>query len=262
MKKRLDVLMVERGLAESRQRAQALILAKSVRVEGEAVTRSGASIDEERRIDVRRPDEEYVSRGAVKLLAALENFDVSVEGKIAIDIGASTGGFTDVLLRRGAHHVYAVDVGYGQLAWTIRQHERVTVMEKTNIRYLSSLPQQAGLATIDVSFISLELVIPTLAPLTRPDADVIALIKPQFEAGREQVGKGGVIGSPAVHGQVLLKVLQIAETSGWRQRGLIASPILGPAGNREFLVHLARVGDRMADVTSRIDEIVHADEGE
>jgi 23S rRNA (cytidine1920-2'-O)/16S rRNA (cytidine1409-2'-O)-methyltransferase len=238
VKKRVDVILCERGLCDSRQRAQALVLAGAVTVDGKIATKAGALVDVDATIDVRAPAADFVSRGAHKLKAALDAFGLSIAGRIALDVGASTGGFTDVLLRRGAKRVYAVDVGYGQLAWRIRQDPRVVVMERTNIRYLDALPEPAELATVDVSFISLGLVLPQLTKLMVPSAEAVALIKPQFEAGRQLVKKGGVVRDPAVHRDVLLRVLAGSQTAGWAPLQLIVSPLLGPAGNREFLAHL------------------------
>jgi 23S rRNA (cytidine1920-2'-O)/16S rRNA (cytidine1409-2'-O)-methyltransferase len=254
MKKRLDALLVERGLAASRERARALILAGAVTVDGVVPARPGASVPTMADITVQAPDDMFVSRGAHKLTAALDAFEVSVSDGIALDAGASTGGFTDVLLRRGAARVYAVDVGYGQLAWRLRQDPRVVVMERTNIRHLEALPELVDLVTVDVSFISLTLLFRRLLSLASPLADAIALIKPQFEAGREAVGKGGVVRDPAVHREVLERVLSSAQDAGWQAVQVIASPLLGPAGNREFLAHLSR--SRAAPTT--VKELVAA----
>jgi len=193
----------------------------------------------------------YVSRGALKLKHALEVFPVEVAGKVAADIGASTGGFTEVLLEAGATRVYAIDVGYGQLAWKLRQDPRVLVLERTNIRHLESLPEPVDLAVIDTSFISLRQVLPAVRTLMRPDGEAVTLIKPQFEAGRERVGKGGVVRDATVWRDVLRAVLGFAEETGWAVRGLAASPIRGPAGNVEFLAYL-----RMTDASIDIDEAI------
>lgn len=262
MKTRLDAALIERGLADSRRRAQGLILAGAVRVDGATVTRAGASVPTGALIEVKQPEDEYVSRGAHKLRAALEAFTVPVTGRVAVDIGASTGGFTDLLLREGARRVYAIDVGYGQLAWRLREDPRVVLMERTNFRHLESLPEVIELAAVDVSFISLALILPALVPLLKEDADVIALIKPQFEAGKERVGKRGVVRDPSVHRDVLLSVLGAATAKGWVAQGLIASPILGPAGNREFLAHLRRDSSEGGqDVEAMIDAALRGDEG-
>jgi 23S rRNA (cytidine1920-2'-O)/16S rRNA (cytidine1409-2'-O)-methyltransferase len=241
MKKlRLDVLLVERGLVSSRETGRRLIMAGQVRVNGELSDKPGrqVAVDAPLAIDKGLP---YVSRGGFKLEAALDRFQLDVRGWVAADVGASTGGFTDCLLQRGASRVYAIDVGYGQLAWSLRQDPRVVVMERTNARYLEALPELVDLVTIDASFISLKLLLPTAARLLFPDRGMaILLIKPQFEAGRRQVGKGGVVRDLAVHRQVLMDVLTWAETQGWDVWGVTPSPVRGPAGNVEFLAHLKR----------------------
>ena len=255
-KKRLDVLLVERGLVESRERGKRLIMAGQVLVEGRVLDKPGArvAVDADIRLRARLP---YVSRGGIKLAAALEAFGVDVEGAVAADVGASTGGFTDCLLQRGARRVYAIDVGYGQLAWRLRRDPRVVVMERTNVRYLDSLPEPIDLATVDVSFISLELVLPKVMGWLKPGGEIIALIKPQFEAGREKVGKGGVVRDPQVHRAVLRKILGWAVDHGLAVRGLIPSPIKGPAGNVEFLVHLSRgPGEASIDLEEAITRCV------
>jgi 23S rRNA (cytidine1920-2'-O)/16S rRNA (cytidine1409-2'-O)-methyltransferase len=236
---RLDALLVQRGLTESRSQAQALVLAGQVRVNGQAASKPGVQVPADAQVTVlqRLP---YASRGGLKLAAALDAFRVSVAGAVCADVGASTGGFTDCLLQRGAARVYAIDVGYGQLAWKLRQDERVVVMERTNARYLASLPERVGIVTVDASFISLKLLLPAIVAWLAPGADVVALIKPQFEAGRVQVGKGGVVRDPAVHGQVLEKVAGYAMAHGLGVRGVIRSPIVGPAGNVEFLMYFSQ----------------------
>jgi 23S rRNA (cytidine1920-2'-O)/16S rRNA (cytidine1409-2'-O)-methyltransferase len=238
-KKRLDVLLVERGLVESRERGKRLIMAGEVLVDGQVMDKPGMRVAGG--VDVRlKAKPPYVSRGGLKLEAALDSFDVQVAGAVAADVGASTGGFTDCLLQRGVSRVYAIDVGYGQLAWRLRQHPRVVVMERVNVRYLESLPEPIDLATVDVSFISLELVLPSVMGWLKPAGDIIALIKPQFEAGRAEVGKGGVVKDPQVHRAVLGKILSWALDHGLAVRSLIASPLKGPAGNVEFLAHLSK----------------------
>jgi len=238
-KKRLDVLLVERGLVESRERGKRLIMAGEVLVDGQVMDKPGMQVAGG--ADVRlRAKPPYVSRGGLKLEAALDSFAVQVAGAVAADVGASTGGFTDCLLQRGASKVYAIDVGYGQLAWRLRQHPRVVVMERVNVRYLESLPEPIDLATVDVSFISLELVLPSVTGWLKPVGDIIALIKPQFEAGRAEVGRGGVVKDPEVHRAVLGKILGWALDHGLAVRGLIVSPLKGPAGNVEFLAHLSK----------------------
>lgn len=237
---RLDQLLVERGLAAGRGEAQRLIGDGLVRSGDRVLDRPGQAVPPDLPLVVQPLPESYASRGGLKLAAALDRFPVLVAGAVALDTGASTGGFTDVLLRRGAARVYAIDVGYGQLAWTLRTDPRVVVMERTNIRYLRELPEQPALATIDVSFISLDLVLPAVQQLLAPDGQAVCLIKPQFEAGRCYVGKGGVVRDPEAHAMVLRRVLRRARDDGWRVGGLMRSPITGPAGNREFLAWLHR----------------------
>jgi 23S rRNA (cytidine1920-2'-O)/16S rRNA (cytidine1409-2'-O)-methyltransferase len=242
---RLDVLLVERGLTPSRERSRALILAGQVRVDGAPATKAGALVPRDAEIVLAVPDHPYVSRGGVKLAAALDRFGIDVTGRSALDIGASTGGFTDVLLRRGAAHVTALDVGHGQLAWTLRTDPRVTVLERVNARTLTpnALPpehQPFGFISIDVSFISLELILPVVPPLLAPAGDVVALVKPQFEAGRTEVGRGGIVRDPAVRGRAVAKVLRAADALGLSAAGAMESPIEGTEGNREFLVHFTQ----------------------
>lgn len=237
---RLDQLLIERGIAAGRGEAQELIRTGNVRSAGLALTKPGQAVESDIELVVEKPEVTFASRGGIKLAAALEAFAVPVAGAIALDVGASTGGFTDVLLRHGAARVYAVDVGYGQIAWTLRNDSRVVVMDRTNIRRLEQLPDAPDLATIDVAFISLDLVLPAVQRLLSPHGQVICLVKPQFEVGRGQVGKGGVVRDPHAHASVLRRVLGNAGLHGWVVRGLIASPINGPAGNREFLAWLDR----------------------
>ena len=236
-KKRIDTLLVERELVESRAKAQALIMAGEVMVGGQAVTKSGALVTEEAVITIAEPPP-FVSRGGLKLDYALDEFHLDVSGQVAADIGASTGGFTDCLLKKGASKVYAIDVGYGQLDYRLRQDKRVVVMERVNARYPLSLPAKVDLATIDVSFISVEKIIPSVADLVKPGGYLVVLIKPQFEARREEVGKGGVIKQPAVHALVLGRFIAWAVRHGFRLGGVVASPVLGASGNREFFVLL------------------------
>jgi 23S rRNA (cytidine1920-2'-O)/16S rRNA (cytidine1409-2'-O)-methyltransferase len=245
---RLDILLVARGLAPSRERARAVIMAGLVRVDGRLVDKPGTLVPLTAACELVAPPAElrYASRGGLKLERALDTFGLNPAGRTCLDVGASTGGFTDVLLRRGAARVYAVDVGQGQLAWTLRTDARVVVMERTNVRYLTTLPEAVHCAAIDVSFISLRLVIPAVAALLAPDAWVVALIKPQFEAGRAEADRsGGVITDPAVHRAVLASLLAWLET--WHSasaprlvaRGLAPSPISGREGNREYLLFLS-----------------------
>ncbi|MGB9739302.1 MAG: TlyA family rRNA (cytidine-2'-O)-methyltransferase [Chloroflexus aggregans] len=236
-RQRLDTLLVERGLAETRAKAQALIMAGQVLVNGQVQTKAGTQVAADAQIEV-RSGLPYVSRGGFKLAHALDQFELDPTGLIALDVGASTGGFTDVLLQRGAAQVVAVDVGYGILDHRLRNDPRVIVLERTNIRYLTALPDnmRADCAVIDVSFISLRLVLPTVQRLITPEAWIVALIKPQFEAGPQLVGKGGVVRDPAVHAQVIRDVVAFAVTQQLNPAGLTRSPITGPAGNVEFLV--------------------------
>lgn len=240
---RLDVLVFQRGLAASREQARRLIQAGQVAVQGQIVAKAGALVDPEAQIEVRQGPP-YVSRGGYKLAKALETFAIAVEGRVAADVGASTGGFTDCLLQHGARKVYAIDVGYGQLAWTLRQDARVVVMERTNARHLEALPEPVSLVTMDVSFISLHHILPQARRWLTEDGEVVALIKPQFEAGPRAVGKGGVVRDRAVHRQVLHQVLTRAREEGWALLGLTVSPIAGPKGNIEFLAWLAPDGGR------------------
>jgi 23S rRNA (cytidine1920-2'-O)/16S rRNA (cytidine1409-2'-O)-methyltransferase len=238
MKKvRLDVLLVERGLVPSRELGRRLILAGQIRVSGELLDRPAQRVVPNAKITV-DTGPPYVSRGGQKLEAALDRFELDVEGWAVADVGASTGGFTDCLLQRGARRVYAIDVGYGQLAWTLRQDPRVVVMERTNARYLTTLPEPIDLVTLDASFISLKLLLPSSVRWLQDSGRAVPLIKPQFEAGRRQVGKGGVVRDPVVHRQVLIDLLSWAEAEGWGVWGLIPSPLRGPAGNVEFLAYL------------------------
>ena len=233
-KERLDRLLVQRGLVESRERAQALILAGKVYVAGARVDKPGKRVPVDATITVQE-QLPYVSRGGYKLAAMLDHLHLTVDGWVCVDVGASTGGFTDVLLQRGARRVYAIDVGYGQLAWKLRQDPRVVVMERTNIRHVDTLPEPMDLATVDVSFIGLHLVLPQVTRLVREGGWIIALIKPQFEAGPEQVGKGGIVRDPAVHREVLTRVLRLAAELALGLQALIPSPIRGAEGNVEFL---------------------------
>ncbi len=244
-KQRLDLLLVSRGLVASRERARALVLAGQVRVDGVVVEKAGASVSETADVALVQPAHPYVSRGGVKLAHALDVFGIAVDGRQALDLGASTGGFTDALLQRGAAHVVAVDVGRGQLDWTLRQDPRVTLIERLNARALTRARLPAGhdefdLVTIDVSFISLRLVLPVVPPILRPDGDVVALVKPQFEAGRGEVGKKGIVRDEAVHARVLAEVTAAADRIGLTRMAETKSPITGMEGNQEYFVHLRR----------------------
>ena len=245
MKARLDTLLVERGLVATRERARALILAGEVRVNGQVATKAGTAVSEDAEVTLTAPDHPYVGRGGLKLAHALDVFGLDLTGRCGLDIGASTGGFTDVMLQRGAARVVALDVGHGQLDWKIRSDPRVVTRERMNARALepTDLPddlRQFGIVTIDVSFISLRHILPVVPALLGPGADVIALVKPQFEARREEVGKGGIIRDEAVHRRVVEEVTAAADTLGLARSGLIDSTITGMEGNREFLLHLRR----------------------
>ncbi len=251
-KVRLDLLLVERGLAESRSLAQRLIRAGEVLVDGQLADKPGTDVAESADI-VLKAKPRFVSRGGEKLAAALERFPVDVTGLVVADIGASTGGFSDCLLQHGAVKVYAIDVGYGQLAWELRQDTRVVVMERVNARYLAALPEPVDVIVSDVSFISLRIVYATAVNWLKPGGTVISLIKPQFEAGREHVGKGGVVRDPAIHRQVLETVTAEMAALGLGLRGLMVSPLIGPAGNVEFLGWWV-LGSDADDVQSWIDQ--------
>ena len=237
MKVRLDQLLLERGLAESREKARALILAGQVRVEDRRADKPGHSVPEDARVEVieRMP---YVSRGGYKLAHALDHFAIDVAGRICLDVGASTGGFTDVLLQRGAARVYSVDVGHGQLEWKLRQNERVIVREGVNARYLrpEDFPEKFELAVCDVSFISATLMVPAIAPMLTDHGEMIVLVKPQFEVGRGEVGKGGIVRDPELHQSACDRVRAAVEAAGFAAQ-IIESPILGAEGNKEFLLY-------------------------
>jgi 23S rRNA (cytidine1920-2'-O)/16S rRNA (cytidine1409-2'-O)-methyltransferase len=238
-KKRVDQLLVDRGLVESRSRAQALVMAGLVLSDGKRVDKPGAQFAEDAPLELKGQDHPWVSRGGLKLVEALDRFGIDPAGKVAIDVGASTGGFTDVLLTRGAAKVYAVDVGHGQLAWKLRSDPRVVVMERTNARYLTAeqIPDPIDMVVCDASFIGLETVLPAAMALARPGAVLAALIKPQFEVGKGRVGKGGVVREPELHAEVCDRISQwLASLRGWSVIGLCESPITGPEGNKEFLI--------------------------
>ena len=241
-KERLDKLLVDHGLAQSRERARALILAGKVIVDDHRVDKAGARFDPEVELRIKGTDIPYVSRGGLKLEKALQQFPVDPTGRVAIDVGASTGGFTDCLLQHGAGKVFAVDVGYGQLAWRLREDERVVNLERCNIRNLTSdqLDDRPTLAVIDASFISLSKILPSTLALLDDQAEILALIKPQFEVGKGMVGKGGVVRDLELQQQVVEEVKALAITLGCQVRGVIESPILGPKGNREFLIYLQK----------------------
>jgi 23S rRNA (cytidine1920-2'-O)/16S rRNA (cytidine1409-2'-O)-methyltransferase len=243
---RADLLLVERGLCASRQEASRLILAGKVRTAGGRIEKPGTFVPAEAPLEIAAPPHPFVSRGGVKLRHALDVFHLDACGRVCLDVGASTGGFTDCLLQAGARLVIAVDVGYGQLAARLQKDPRVHLLERTNIRYLeaSRLPARPDLATIDVSFISLGLVLPVVVPLLAPPREIVALVKPQFEVGRGQVGKRGVVKDPEKHRAVLTRLVHVATELSLRVSGIVASPLLGPMGNREFLMHLTTEGSR------------------
>jgi 23S rRNA (cytidine1920-2'-O)/16S rRNA (cytidine1409-2'-O)-methyltransferase len=273
-KVRLDVLLTERGLVESRAKAQALIMAGQVRVDGQTVLKAGASVAAESTLTV-DAGPRFVSRGGEKLDAALESFAIDVRGLTCADVGASTGGFTDCLLQRGAAKVYAIDVGKGILHWKIRSDPRVVVMEETNARFVESLPESVSLVVIDASFISLKVLLPVVKAWLAPtpldpsghsphflrkwgetEGGVISLVKPQFEAGKKDVARGeGVIRDPVIHKQVLMDVLTFAQSEGWSVRGLIRSPLLGPKGNTEFLAWLG-LNEASVDISALVNAVM------
>jgi len=257
MKQRLDVILVERGLVPTRTKAQALILAGTVFVNGQKRTKAGEAFDVHADVEV-RDALPFVGRGGYKLAHALETFGLSSQGLTAIDVGACTGGFTDVLLQHGAAQVYAIDVGYGQLDYRLRTDPRVVVLERTNIRQLDALPDSvlADCGVVDVSFISLKLVLPAMQRLLRPNAWIVALVKPQFEAGQQDVGRGGVVRDVRVHRRVLHEVLEFATTHDLSPHGLTLSPITGPAGNHEFLAWLGGPGPEL-DIDDAIEHVIN-----
>lgn len=262
-KVRLDVLLTERGLAESRAKAQALIMAGQVRVNGQVALKPATAIDSKSALEV-DTGPRFVSRGGEKLDAALEAFAIDVRDRVCADVGASTGGFTDCMLQRGAAKVYAIDVGKGILHWKLRNHPRVAVMEQTNARYVELLPEPVSFVTIDASFISLKILLPVVkkwfAPIQLPplqEGGILALIKPQFEAGKKDVARGdGVIRDPLIHRQVLLDILSFAQENGFHICDLIKSPLLGPKGNAEFLVWLDLQTETSADIPALVEKVL------
>ena len=258
MKERLDVLLTQRGEAPSREKARLLIMEGKVFVGGNREDKPGTKVDVDAAIEVRGEKLRYVSRGGLKLEKAMNDFPITLEGLTCIDIGASTGGFTDCMLQNGAAKVFAIDVGYGQFAWKLRQDERVVCMEKTNIRYVTpeDLGQQADFASCDVSFISLGLVVPVAYRLLSEEGSMVCLIKPQFEAGREKVGKKGVVRDPAVHFEVIKTVVDMAQESGFGLAGLSYSPIKGPEGNIEYLMYISKAAEKAEVEDGVIREVV------
>jgi 23S rRNA (cytidine1920-2'-O)/16S rRNA (cytidine1409-2'-O)-methyltransferase len=264
-KERLDVLLTERGMVETRSLAQRLVMAGQVRVDGQVVSKPSSKVPMEARLEIEHGPR-FVSRGGEKLEGALQAFGIlDLNGLVCADVGASTGGFTDALLQHGALKVYAIDVGYGVLHWKLRSDRRVISMERTNARYVTGLPEQVQLVTVDASFISLKILLPVISGwFSDQGGRVIALIKPQFEAGRQDAAKGeGVIRDPAVHRQVLLDVLEFAQEHGYGARGLVRSSLVGPKGNAEFLAQLDYPGDRSANLEFLVNEVlVEEDAGE
>jgi 23S rRNA (cytidine1920-2'-O)/16S rRNA (cytidine1409-2'-O)-methyltransferase len=255
-KQRLDVLMHERGLSPTREKARAMVMAGEVLVNGQTVDKPGMKIDPDVDIAVKSKPR-FVSRGGEKLAGALADFQMDIVGKICADVGASTGGFTDCLLQNGAAKIFAIDVGYGQLDYTLRQDSRVVVIERTNARYLEKLDEPVNLVVIDASFISLKLLLPTIKGWLTAQADLIALIKPQFEAGKQDVGKGGVVRDSKIHRRVLQDMLAFAHEQRFAVRGLTVSPLKGPAGNTEFLMWLAWGSDSpLFEIDSLIEKVM------
>lgn len=241
-KERLDVLLVKKGLASSREKAKAIIMSGIVFVDGQREDKAGSTFDEKQQIIIKGKTLKYVSRGGLKLEKAMDNFGISLEGKVCMDVGASTGGFTDCMLQNGAIKVYSVDVGHGQLDWKLRNDERVVCMERTNMRYMTEddIEEKASFVSIDVSFISLTKILPAVSRILETEGQVVALIKPQFEAGREKVGKKGVVRDPKVHEEVIEKICDFASSNGFLLLHLDYSPIKGPEGNIEYLLHMQK----------------------
>lgn len=252
MKQRLDVYLFENGYCPSREKAKAVIMAGDVYIAGERVDKPGFQIPDGAQVELRAKPLKYVSRGGLKLEKAIAEFNISLEGKTCADIGASTGGFTDCMLQNGAAKVYAVDVGYGQLAWPLRQDERVVVLERRNARYLSAteIPEPLDFFSVDVSFISLKLILPALRPLCAPEAEAALLIKPQFECGKGLVGKNGVVRDAAVHEQVIENVIGYCTNNDFIVKGLTFSPVKGPEGNIEYLIYIASSGESLASINA------------
>lgn len=252
LKKRIDILVCEKGLAESREKAKALIMAGLVYVNNQKFDKPGDTVNEESEIEVRGKGLRYVSRGGLKLEKAVESFHLVLQDLICMDVGASTGGFTDCMLQNGAAKVYSVDVGYGQLAWNLRTDERVINLERTNARYLTQdqVPDSIGFCSVDVSFISLSLILPSIRPLLGENGCAVCLIKPQFEAGREKVGKKGVVRDHKVHEEVIEKIQDFALNNGFSVLGLTFSPVKGPEGNIEYLIYLQK-----SDMPERVETV-------
>lgn len=264
MKERLDVLLVKRNLAASREKAKAIIMSGNVYVDNQKEDKPGTTFPEESKIEVRGHTLPYVSRGGFKLEKAMKEFQVSVEGKVCTDVGSSTGGFTDCMLQNGAVKVFAIDVGHGQLDWKLRQDERVVCMEKTNIRYVTpeDIDDALDFASVDVSFISLTKVLGPARALLKDNGQMVCLIKPQFEAGREKVGKKGVVRDKAVHEEVINKVIDFALEIGFSVHNLEYSPIKGPEGNIEYLVYIEKTGEAVKEESVDVQAVVEAAHGE
>ena len=260
MKKRLDILVYEKGFAESREKAKAIIMAGQVYVDNQKADKCGTSYDENANIEVRGSVLKYVSRGGLKLEKAIDNFGLDLNGAVAMDIGASTGGFTDCMLQNGAKKVYSIDVGYGQLAWKLRTDERVVNLERTNMRKVTreQVPDAIDFFSVDVSFISLRLILPVARELMAENAEAVCLIKPQFEAGREKVGKKGVVRDPSVHVEVVRGIFDFCLRSGFDVLNLDFSPIKGPEGNIEYLIHLKKSDDPKAYTDITPEQLVKA----
>ena len=260
MKKRLDILVYEKGFAESREKAKAIIMAGQVYVDNQKADKCGTSYDENANIEVRGSVLKYVSRGGLKLEKAIDNFGLDLNGAVAMDIGASTGGFTDCMLQNGAKKVYSIDVGYGQLAWKLRTDERVVNLERTNMRKVTreQVPDAIDFFSVDVSFISLRLILPVARELMAENAEAVCLIKPQFEAGREKVGKKGVVRDPSVHVEVVWGIFDFCLQSGFDVLNLDFSPIKGPEGNIEYLIHLKKSDDPKSYTDITPEQLVKA----
>ncbi len=250
MKTRLDIYLCEKGLVPTREKAKAVIMAGEVYVNDQKADKAGQTVSEEDTVEVRADSLRYVSRGGLKLEKAMAVFPISLEGAVCMDIGASTGGFTDCMLQNGARKVYAIDVGYGQLAWSLRTDDRVVNLERTNIRYVTEneVPDTIDFASVDVSFISLRLVLPVAFSRLRDGGEMVCLVKPQFEAGREKVGKGGVVRDPETHREVIAAVISYAEEAGFSVQNLSFSPVKGPKGNIEYLLHITKTDAESAPV--------------
>ncbi|MBQ6335891.1 MAG: TlyA family RNA methyltransferase [Ruminococcus sp.] len=260
MKKRLDVLLVERGFFESREKAKAVIMSGCVYVNNQKADKAGSTYDENAAVEVRDHRMPYVSRGGFKLEKAMQVFPITLEGKVTMDIGASTGGFTDCMLQNGASKVYAVDVGYGQLAWKLRNDSRVVNLERTNMRYVTheQVPENIDFFSVDVAFISLKLILPAARGVCAENAEGVCLIKPQFEAGREHVGKNGVVRDQKVHASVVEEIVSFCLDNGFSVLGLDYSPIKGPQGNIEYLLHIRYSDDPENRLTTSAAEVVEA----